>query len=82
MKRPDVLYTGYSKAGSTCLQNYAQAHPQAWRKRFGFQLFADEDHTGLPIMIYPESATLQVGDTEAPFAVADLPEEEDLEFSI
>ena len=55
---------------------------EAWRKRFGFQLFADEDHTGLPIMIYPESATLQVGDTAAPFAVANLPKEEDLELRV
>ena len=47
---------------------------EAWRKRFGFQLFADENHVGLPIMIYPETTTLQVGETEAPFAVADLPE--------
>ena len=32
-------------------------------------------------MIYPESSTLQVGDADAPFAVADLPEE-DLELRI
>jgi len=55
---------------------------EAWRKRFGFQLFADENHVGLPIMICPETATLQVGDTEAPFAVTDLPEKEDLELRI
>jgi len=51
---------------------------QAERKRFGFQLFADDNHAGLPIMIHPETGTLRVGTTEAPFAVADLPESEDL----
>ena len=51
---------------------------QAWRKRFGFQVFADENHEGLPIIIHPETATIRVGTTEAPFAVANLPENEDM----
>ena len=55
---------------------------EAWRKRFGFQLFADQDHLGLPIMLHPETATIRLGDTEAPFAVADLPADEDLELRI
>ena len=55
---------------------------QAVRKRFGFRLFANEDHEGLPILIHPETATLRVGTTEAPFAVADLPEGEDVELRI
>ena len=55
---------------------------QAVRKRFGFQLFADEDHEGLPILIHPETNTLRIGTTEAPFAVANLPEGEDVELRI
>ena len=55
---------------------------QARRKRFSLQLFADEDHAGLPIMLHPETGTLRVGTTEAPFAVADLPEGEALELRI
>lgn len=51
---------------------------QAQRKRFSIQLFADADHPGLPIMLRPESGTLRVGATEAPFAVAELPDGEDL----
>jgi sucrose-6-phosphate hydrolase SacC (GH32 family) len=58
------------------------AREQVRRKRFGLQLFADEAHEGLPIMIHPETATLRVGTTEAPFAVADLPESENLELRI
>ena len=55
---------------------------QAVRKRFGFQLFADDDHEGLPILVHPETGTLRIGTTEAPFAVADLPEGEDVELRI
>ena len=55
---------------------------QAVRKRFGFQLFADKDHEGLPILIHPETSTLRIGTTEAPFAVANLPEGEDVELRI
>lgn len=51
---------------------------QASRKRFGLRVFADENHEGLPIFIHPETSTIRVGTTEAPFAVADLPEDEDL----
>ena len=55
---------------------------QAVRKRFGFQLFADEDHEGLPVLIHPETGTLRIGTTEAPFAVENLPEGEDVELRI
>jgi len=55
---------------------------EAMRKRFGLRLFADSDHEGLPIMIQPASGTLRIGTAEVPFAVADLPEGEDLELRI
>lgn len=55
---------------------------QAERKRFGFQVFAGEKNEGLPILIRPETRTLRVGTTEAPFAVADLPKGEDVELRI
>ena len=56
--------------------------PEAERKRFGIQLFADDSNEGLQIMIRPETGTLCVGETEAPFAVADLPEGEDVELRV
>ena len=55
---------------------------QAERKRFGFRLFADENRKGLPIYFQPNNNTLRVGGTEAPFAVADLPADEDVEVRI
>ena len=55
---------------------------EAERKRFGFQLFADESHDGLPIMIHPETGMLRIGATEAPFAVADLAPGEDVELAL
>ena len=55
---------------------------QAQRKRFGFQLFADENHVGLPVIIHPESGVLRVGAIEAPFAVSDLAPDEDVELRI
>ena len=55
---------------------------QTKRKRFGFQLFADEANEGLSIMVHPENGTLRIGTTESPFAVADLPETEALELRI
>lgn len=54
----------------------------AVNKRFSLQLFSDDSHEGLPIMIHPEYSTLRAGATEAPFAVADLAEAEDLELHI
>ena len=55
---------------------------QVRRKRFGLQLFANEKHEGLPIMIRPETGSLHIGEIDVPFAVADLPEGEDLELRI
>ena len=55
---------------------------QATRKRFGLMLFANDDLEGFPIMIRPETGTIRVGTTDAPFAVCDLPEAEDVEIRI
>jgi len=55
---------------------------QAVRKLFGFVLFAADNGGGLPIVLRPETGTLRVGTTEAPFAVADLPEGEDVELRV
>ena len=55
---------------------------EAERRRFGFQLFAGGNSEGLPVLIRPESGTICVGETEAPFAVTDLPVEEDVELRI
>jgi sucrose-6-phosphate hydrolase SacC (GH32 family) len=55
---------------------------EAERKRFGVHLFANEGRRGLPILILPESKTIRVGTTEAPFSVADLPEGEEIELRI
>ena len=55
---------------------------QAEHKRFGFQVFAGEKDEGLPILIKPESGSLRVGCTEAPFGVGDLPKDEDVELRI
>lgn len=57
------------------------------RKRFGVQLFADNEQgenatQGLPILLHPEYSTLRIGTTEAPFAVTDLDDGEDLEMRI
>ncbi|MEM7117887.1 MAG: glycoside hydrolase family 32 protein [Chloroflexota bacterium] len=58
------------------------ARNQALRKLFGFTLFATDTSDGLTIMLRPETGTLRVGTTEAPFAVADLPVGEDVELRI
>jgi sucrose-6-phosphate hydrolase SacC (GH32 family) len=55
---------------------------QAMRKLFGFVLFSDGAGGGLPIVLRPETGTLRVGTTDAPFAVADLPEGEDVALRI
>ena len=58
------------------------ARAEAARKRFGFTLFADGKGGGLPIVFRPDTGTLRVGTTEAPFAVAELPAGEDVELRI
>jgi len=55
---------------------------EAIRKRFGVQLFADDTHEGLTIMVRPETGTLHVGDIDVPFSVSDLPKDEDVELRI
>ena len=55
---------------------------EAYRKRFGFVLYADDERNGIPVVIRPESASINVGETEAPFAVEDLPDDEDVEIRI
>jgi len=55
---------------------------QAARKRLGFRLFGEGNAGGLPIILRPETGTIRVGTTEAPFAVANLPPGEDLELRI
>lgn len=55
---------------------------QAERKLFGFRLFSDEQGGGLPILFRPETGTLRVGNTEAPFRVTDLPPGEDVKLRI
>ena len=55
---------------------------QAERKRFGFHLFASENQAGFPVLLRPETGTLRVGSTEAPFVVSDLPPGEDLQLRI
>ena len=54
---------------------------EAWRKRFGIHLFADDGREGLPILLLPEYGKLRVGDTEAPFSV-DALDDEDLEIRV
>lgn len=58
------------------------ARNQADNKQFGFTLFADSKGGGLPVLIRPETGTLRVGNTEAPFSVASLPEGEDVQIRI
>jgi sucrose-6-phosphate hydrolase SacC (GH32 family) len=55
---------------------------EAEQKRFGFRLFADENRIGIPIYFQPNNGTFRVGETEAPFAVTDLPAGEDVELRI
>ncbi|MCE9632156.1 MAG: glycoside hydrolase family 32 protein [Planctomycetia bacterium] len=55
---------------------------QAARKRFGFRLFGAGQTGGLPIILRPETSTIRIGTTEAPFALADLPAGEDVQLRI
>lgn len=52
------------------------------RKLFGFMLFSDGKGGGLPILLRPETGTLRVGTTEAPFSLAELPDGQDVELRI
>jgi len=55
---------------------------EALNKRFGFQLFSDDQDEGFPIIINPPTKTIRVGTVEAPFCVDDLPIDEDLEIRV
>ncbi|MAI42372.1 MAG: glycoside hydrolase family 32 protein [Candidatus Azotimanducaceae bacterium] len=55
---------------------------QVERKRFGFRLFSGRDNQGLSIIIKPETGTLRVGSSEAPFSVENLPIGENIELCI
>ena len=55
---------------------------EAERKRFGFTLFAGSEGEGMLVLFRPESGTICVGDSEAPFAVADLPGGENIDLRV
>ncbi len=55
---------------------------EAARKLLGFTLFADGTGDGLAITLRPETGTIRVGTTEAPFAISDLNPGEDVELRV
>jgi len=55
---------------------------EADRKLFGFTLFSDGQGGGLPILLRPETGTLRVGTSEAPFSLVELPASSDIELRI
>ena len=55
---------------------------RAKRRRFSIQIFSDETHSGLPLMFCPENSTVLLGNTSAPFAISDIPLDEDLDLHI
>lgn len=55
---------------------------QATNKQCGLTLFSDGKGAGLPLFLRPDTRTLRLGNTEAPFAVAGLPPDEDIELRI
>jgi hypothetical protein len=52
---------------------------EASRKLFGGTLFSSDRDVGPPIILRSETGTLRVGINEAPFAAADLPDDEDVD---
>jgi beta-fructofuranosidase len=68
--------------GDSCEIRIVIPRREALRKLFGFVLFADEESEGVPVMLRPETGTLRVGTTEAPFKAGDLPDGEDVELRI
>jgi sucrose-6-phosphate hydrolase SacC (GH32 family) len=66
----------------SCEIRFVIPRAEALRKIVGFVLFADEDGNGLTIALRPDTGTLRVGTTEAPFNLVDLPEDEDVELRI
>jgi sucrose-6-phosphate hydrolase SacC (GH32 family) len=55
---------------------------EAYRKKFGFNLFSKGDNSGMPIVICPETNSILVNTVEAPFNVSELDDNEDLEIRI
>jgi sucrose-6-phosphate hydrolase SacC (GH32 family) len=88
VETPERMNGGFARKRVTELNGDAfeiritVSRAEAERKQFGVRLFADEKRKGLPINIQPDNGTLRVGAAEAPFAVADLPEGEDVELRI
>ena len=81
-RRANATTTVATPEGDAFEVRIAVDRAEAERRRFGVLLFADDDHEGLPVLIRPETGTICVGATEAPFAVAGLPPGEDLELRI
>jgi len=55
---------------------------EALKRRWGLTFFADGKGGGLPLAFRPENGTVELGDTVAPFSVADLPADEDVQLHI
>lgn len=55
---------------------------EAEGKRFGFNLFSDDDNEGLFFLMQPELEIIRLGETEAPFKLSDIPSNEDLRINI
>jgi sucrose-6-phosphate hydrolase SacC (GH32 family) len=68
--------------GDACELRIVVPRKEAFRKLFGLTLFGDGQGGGLSIMLRPETGTLRVGTTDAPFSVADLAPDEDVELRI
>lgn len=65
--------------GEACEILVSIQRSEAERKRFGLRLFANSEKEGLAVTVKPSTGTLRLGTAEAPFAVKDLPEGEDVE---
>ena len=68
--------------GDSCEIRITVDRSQAEQRRFGFELFAGGKREGLLVILRPETGTICVGETEAPFSVGDLPEGQNLDLRI
>ena len=68
--------------GKSVEMNIRVPRDAALKRRWGLTLFADGEGGGLPLAFRPENGTIELGDTTAPFSVADLPDAEDVELRI
>lgn len=80
--QPPMLQAIATLPSDACELRVTVARQEANRKLFGLVLFADEHGNGLPLMFRPETGTIRLGSTEAPLAMTDLPEREDVELRI